>query len=102
MEEGKKTCIACGRLLPLSAFPYNVGYADNHVTRCRECYNAYQAAYRREHLEKVKKGDEWPCKRCVKRSGKWCMRLRKSVTRITECAVRETARNGRYENVIEY
>lgn len=94
-----KECCDCKKWKPITEFVVCKYNKDGHTKRCKECQNIYQMALYRTK-QKARMGKDWPCKGCVKRSGKWCMRLRKSVEYVAVCPVREERRDGKFEKVI--
>ena len=49
MEAKSKTCIKCGRALPLEAFGNSNRSSDGKRPLCKECYNKRQREYVRKH-----------------------------------------------------
>jgi len=47
-----RICTKCGREKPLDAFPPHKRCRLGRNTQCRDCINAYQRAYHRQHLER--------------------------------------------------
>ena len=94
-----KECNTCKKWKPLSEFPVNWRMVGGHINKCRECYNQYQREVTKNKRKAAKRKD-WPCQGCAKRSGMWCMRLRKSVGCVTVCPMREGRQEGEFVRVI--
>lgn len=49
-----KKCKECGKLMPLTSFPYNKIMRDNRLNICKKCKSIYNKNYREKNRNKIK------------------------------------------------